>query len=166
MVVWVLALAAALMLAGLIVVLTQPSWFSSLRHTVNAPSSTAATTATNAPGGSTAQVGSTTPGGSTSACTTGSGGVTCTVPSNTYTIVFTTTDTVYTTITEQPSGKVLFAQDQSAGAPASVHVTGASSLLAARSGGSAVITSGGKTILNVGPVKYDVTYTLQPSSAG
>lgn len=180
MVVWVLILVAALMLAGLIVVLTHPSWLGSLRHTVTAPS---ATSRTNGAPGAGRGGGSTTPsttapasttsggggGGSTSAasCTTAAGGSeTCTVPATNYTIVFTTTNRCFMQISQASGGKLLYAPTQPAGLSKGYPVSGATTLKVFSSGASFAIRSGGKTLLKSQPATFNVVYTFQPGTSG
>jgi hypothetical protein len=172
MIVWVLILVATLMLAGLIVLITHPSWLSSLRHTVSAPSATSKNGTGPGTGASsstqtTASTGSSAPGGSTATgCTSASGGTTCAVPSNNYTIVFTTTNPCFLQIAQVPSGKLLYAPTQPANQTTGYAVSGTTTLKVFRGGCSFAVNSGGKPAIKSQPAQFNVVYTFQPPKTG
>jgi hypothetical protein len=172
MVVWVMILVATLMVAGLIVLLTHPSWLTSLRHTVSASKATtgrgngrvgiggsSSSTQTTASTASTAPAGSTATG-----CSTTSGGVTCTVPSNTYTIVFTTTNPCFLQIAHASSGSLFYAPTQPANQTTDYPVAGTTTLKVYRSGSSFSISAGGKTVIKSQSATFNVVYTFRPKT--
>jgi hypothetical protein len=183
MVVWVLILITFLMLAGLVVVLTHPSWLSSLRHTVTAPSaasrtgtgptggggssSTVSTVNTGAPGSTTSGAGGGGGGGgqTVAGCSVGSSGVTCKVPSNNYTIVFTTTNKCFVQIAQLPSGTFVATPTQNPNQTVNYPVSGTTTLRAFRSGASFAIAVGGKTVIKSQPATFNVLFTFQPASS-
>lgn len=174
MIVWVLALFAALGLAGLLVIITQPSWFTSLRHTVTAPSATTPGVGggTNPGNSSTPTSASTTTSAgvtSSNGCNNVSGGVVCTIPSNNYTLAVTTgANRVFYQITEVSGNKLVCApgSGQPAGTTQKCAVSGTTTLKASARGASAVVTVDGRTVVNVGAITYQVLYTFQPGSTG
>jgi hypothetical protein len=161
--VWALAFVLVLFLAGFAVLEWHPSWLGSLRHTIGTasvvpPSSTPTTT----PGG---------PGGPTTngqlTCTKPPTGETCTLPGNSYTIVFTaTTNPVFIQIHQEPSGTLLYYDTQTTGTTNSYSVTGAATFEAFAKGGSAEIKIGGKKVGSFANIGYAYPYTFTPIVGG
>jgi hypothetical protein len=159
--VWVLALLLVLLLAGLAVVEWHPSWLSALRHTVGTAPSIVIP-----PGQSSTTVGptGTTQAGGKSACVTGAGGVTCTLPVDSYQIDFTTTERVSVGIKSLTTNTYIYGATQPAGQSHVTSVTGAATLEVFASGGSFTVTNGAAVLVPSTPAKYAVLYTFEPST--
>lgn len=171
-VVWVVALVLALMLIGLAVVELQPSWLTSLRHTVGS-----APTVGAPPGQSSLPLQSTTvntsaPGSATWNCVTAktppngfAGGETCTVGISAYTIKFVTTARCSVEIRQvnAPPNAFLYTMVQPAGQTHTVAATGATTVVAFAAGATITILDGTKTLGSL-PATFNWLYTFQPSS--
>ena len=170
--VWVVALTLMLMLIGLVVVEWQPSWLSTLRHTVgSAPTltltgggqgqtqPTVQTSASSPPAGAEWKcvVATTAPAGY-------AGGEACTIGISSYTIVFNTAEPCSVQVSQVggPQGG-LYQGTQAAGQRHPVVVTGATTVVAYHGGASISILDNGQTVGTALPANYDWLYTFQPS---
>jgi hypothetical protein len=169
-VVWVLAMTLLLMLVGLAVVEWHPSWLSSLRHSVGPPSSI------NIGGGGGGQTGTTLGGTGTTVATTGKNGctttakaadgapsaVTCTLPTSTYEVVFTTTEPVNYGVKSLPTGSLIYGATQQPGVSHTIAVDGASALQAFATGGTFKVLNGSTVVVPSTPAVFSCIYTFQP----